>query len=105
MTKNIINFLLVVMAILLTYILLLPLYIVRVFSKIGSPDKFSDFNFNLALNLDYVGASIIDGTDGHTLSANSIKLNKPKRNKFINLLFRDKLHCEKAYLREYTPKE
>jgi len=67
-----------------------------------------DWYFALALSLDYLWATLIYGTIGHTVSAitykKAIKGDKYHKvqMKIINFLFRDDYHCEKAYEDEYN---
>lgn len=95
------NILLLILAIVGIVILSPPVFIVRLFNR---RLVFNNYIYNIAKNLDYLGGTLLDGTDGHTISANSYHFNISWRMKFINWMFRDKNHCKEAYLYEYIEK-
>lgn len=64
-------------------------------------DQVTVYVYNVGVSLDYLLASLIFGTKGHTISAIVYKRKKMKWIKFINWLFRDKEHCITSYYKEY----
>jgi len=95
------NIFLLILAIIGLIILSPPIFTVRIFQR---RFNLSTYAYSIAKNIDYLGGTIIDGTDGHTISANSSHFNIGWRVKFINWMFRDKNHCKEAYLYEYIEK-
>ena len=80
-------------------ITLLPIQMVKRAIEGG----FNTYIFNIAKNMDYSAGAIVDRTDKHTLSANSVYFNKQWRIKLIDSRF-GKGHCQEAYEKEYGSK-
>jgi len=95
------NILLLILAVVGITTLALPVFVIRISQR---KLRFSNYIYNLAKNIDYLGGTLLDNTDGHTISANSYYFNISWRIKFINWMFQDDNHCKKAYLYEYVEK-
>jgi len=72
-------------------------------------NKLGEYHFNLAKNIDYIWASLLFGTDGHTVSAVCFNrsLYNTKYKKYVRIidwLFGDYLHCQSAYDYEFVEK-
>ena len=79
--------------------------VLRLFSRNGLEDK-SDFYLKLAVNIDYVGGTLLYKTDARTVSAVTGKLSHEcqrytRFERFINWLFNDDAHCYNAYRHEF----
>lgn len=97
------NYMLLILALLSIFILGPIVFTVRLYQRSKRKDD-DKYVYNFAKSLDYVGGALLDMTDGHTVSANSIKFNRVLRTKFINWLFQDPNHCNEAYTYEYITK-
>ncbi|MFA7029993.1 MAG: hypothetical protein WC179_06970 [Candidatus Cloacimonadaceae bacterium] len=103
-----INFGLFLIAFIVLAIFWLPLLLIQIIRLKYRRDDLGEWFFNLAVSLDYLGATLLYGTVGHTVSAITYK-KATKGDKYhkvqmkiINFLFRDDYHCEKAYEDEYN---
>lgn len=78
----------------------IPLFIYQTLVNIqrGLLSKFFE---GLALALDYVGAYLIFGVRGHTISALVYHREIKWAIRGINWLFQDELHCEEQYNDEF----
>ena len=92
-------------AIILTFILFVPLLILQSSGK-GSSVR-DEYHFNIACNMDYVWGSLIFGrhADGHTVSALVFKYDIPWAIKSIDKIFyfflKEVNHCQIAYADEF----
>ena len=94
---------LLIVAIIVTVIGFMPLLLIHSYRNRKQLGK---YHLNLATNIDYIWASLLFGTDGHTVSAICYKksLTNDKYTKYINAInwvFNDDLHCELAYEYEF----
>lgn len=62
----------------------------------------AQYFFNLATNLDYLGASLIFNTDGNTISAMVYFKKITWAVNFINWIFQNPSHCEAAHHHEFV---
>ena len=99
------NTLLLIIAITITSVMFIPLLLVQ---SLRYKDNLGHFHFNLAKNIDYMWASLLFGSDGHTVSAICYKKYIGGNNKykyaviFIDWLFDDTNHCIESYINEFT---
>ena len=99
------NTILLIIAIIVTAIGFIPLLLWQSFKR----KNVKTYHLNLATNIDYTWASLLFGTDGHTVSAICFKRSLindryKKYVNFINRLFNDDIHCEVAYEYEFITK-
>ena len=66
--------------------------------------KVTTYIYNVGVSVDYLLATLIFATKGHTISAIVYKRNYKKSVKFVDWLFRDKTHCKSSYEKEYEVK-
>lgn len=103
-----INFGLFLIAFIILAILWLPLLIIQIIRLKYRKDDLGEWFYNLAVSLDYLGATLLYGTVGHTISAIAYKkaIKDDKLHiifvKVINWIFQDDNHCKSAYLKEYN---
>jgi len=67
----------------------------------ATKNKLTKYIYNVGVSIDYLLASIIFGTKGHTISAIVYKRKYCKTVASINWIFRDKNHCKSSYEKEY----
>ena len=99
------NTLLLIIAIIVTVVGFIPLLVWQTIKK----KNLGSYHLNLATNIDYMWASLLFGTDGHTISAIIYKrsLDNDRYKKYVNAinrLFDDDLHCRLAYEYEFVTK-
>lgn len=97
------NTILLVAAIMLTFVLFLPLLLIHTIRRGKTLGK---YYLNLAVNIDYVWGALLFGTDGHTVSAICYKRRMTytryrKYVRLINWLFDDNTHCKTSYEYEF----
>lgn len=102
-----INFGLFLFAFIVLSIFWLPIFIIQIVRyKLKGYDLGAWFKA-LATSIDYLGAALIYGAIGYTISAIAYKkaIKGDKLHivfeKVINWIFQDEYHCQKAYIKEY----
>lgn len=63
--------------------------------------KVVTYVYHVGISIDYLFATMIFGTKGHTVSAIVYKREYWEMVRFVNWLFRDRLHCKDAYEKEF----
>ena len=99
------NFLLTLFAAVCVSFAFATLGIIRLFSRDSIEDK-AGFYITLAVNIDYVGGTLLYKTDARTVSAVTGKLSAEESRyiwfeTFIDWLFNDPTHCYDAYKKEF----
>lgn len=103
------NFTLLLLALFILLIFGLPVFIFQVFRYTYRNDDLIIWFKSLAISIDYIGATLIYGTEGHTISAIAYKkyIEDDKLHKYIKIVI-DKLfyinHCKEAYEYEFIYK-
>jgi len=94
------SFLLLLLAIVGTLTLAPIFFIVQTIRNIKK-DTLAEFYFGLALSLDYLGAYLLFGAIGHTISALVVEKKHNRAISFINWIFGDPQHCQKEWNKEF----
>lgn len=94
------SFGLLLLALVSIVLLSVPLFVYQTLVNIQR-GLLSDFFGGLALALDYLGAFLIFGVIGHTISAIVYQRKIVWAIRAINWLFQDGLHCEEQYIKEF----
>ena len=63
--------------------------------------KFYSYLYNIGVSIDYLFASILFNSKGHTISAIVYKKELWRSVAFVNWLFRDSAHCRTSFKKEF----
>jgi len=94
------SFFLLLLALSLMALLFIPLLFIQTCRNFIS-SSLPEFNYGLALSLDYLGAYLIFGTHKHTISATVWDKDILWAVALINWLFQDDKHCENEWKYEF----
>ncbi len=103
------NFIFLFLALFILFIFGLPIFIFQVLRYTYRNENLISWFKSLAISIDYIGATLIYSTEGHTISAIAYKkyIKGDKLHKYVKIII-DKLfydgHCKESYEYEYIYK-
>lgn len=100
------SFLLMLLALIVMALVTFPLIVINLMRKLYRGENIQAYFHTIAIGFDQAGGSILYGQEDWTVSSWTYHLHRKGNGyatwfmEFINLLFRDKFHCENSFFKE-----